>query len=130
MLASVGVLDLREAPLTVSHALEQISENLQYLHNVTGHHSLLLVVDPTTDEDGAFLGGTSTGRTFWNGLRGGGTLGARQFKQQCKSLSSTDETGSSSNPTSTTERVITGNRQTPAVILKNNLYNEMRAALR
>ena len=106
-----------------------MSENLQNLHDVTGQHSLLIVVDPTrNDEEGIFVGGTSTGRTFWNGLRGGGTTGARQFKQQCKSMPSNAE----AETFAITENISQAgpSRQTPAVILKNNLYNEMRSALR
>ncbi|KLO17225.1 hypothetical protein SCHPADRAFT_846921 [Schizopora paradoxa] len=119
-----------ERPSQVTHFVEKISENLENMHGVTGQHSLLIVVDPTRkDDDGIFVGGTSTGRTFWNGLRGGGRIGARQFKQQCRSIPSKPE-AESSTVTETTTTQAGPSRQTPAVALKNNLYNEMRSALR
>jgi len=116
---------------SVNHFVQKLSENLEYLQSATGHESLLLVVDPANDDDDdlGFVGGTSMGQSFWNGLRGGGTLGSRQFKQQCRSLSSSVE-ASSLKPKSAPEGSVTGNRQSPTVVLKNNLYNEMRAALR
>lgn len=112
--------------LLVSTTLQTVSEHLESLRNIAGRHSLLLVVDPANDSDDGFLGGTILGREFWRGLRGGGTAGARAFKDQCraKTVQIADPNPSSlPNPDS-------ASRRTPALAMKYNLYTDMRAALR
>ena len=54
-----------------------MSQQLVSLNHVSGHHSLLLVVDPNSGTDDGFLGGTVTGREFWRSMRGGGEMGAK-----------------------------------------------------
>jgi hypothetical protein len=46
-------------------------------------HSLLLAVNPGDPEHQGFLGGTVLGREFWRGLRSGGDVGAKNFKNYC-----------------------------------------------
>ncbi|KAI5119441.1 hypothetical protein M0805_008380 [Coniferiporia weirii] len=111
----------------VNGITQTVSALLESLLEVSGHHSLVLVVDPADSEDDGFLGGSVTGREYWRGLRNGGSTGARNFKEYCrKSLDS----GLSSQYTRRTETAAGASRQTPAVTLKNNLYVEMRSRLR
>lgn len=112
--------------LLVSTTLQTVSEHLESLRNIAGRHSFLLVVDPANDSDDGFLGGTILGREFWRGLRGGGTAGARAFKDRCRAeiVQINDRNPNSlANPDS-------ASRRTPALAMKYNLYTDMRAALR
>lgn len=63
--------------------LSTISSTLEKIHAVFSLDSLLLVVSPLDNSD-AWLGGSLTGRDFWRGLRGGGTIGAKAFKRSSK----------------------------------------------
>lgn len=120
--------------LAVRQALQAVAAQLDALRTTAGLEAFFLAVDPAdgTDDSG-FLGGTTLGRDFWRGLRNGGDAGARLFKHQCKAASvaarSSGAAAASSCATGS-ERTLSGTRRTPAVALKNNLYNEMRTALR
>ncbi|KAL5485969.1 hypothetical protein ACEPAI_7013 [Sanghuangporus weigelae] len=106
----------------VNDVLLETSRALESLESAAGRHSLLLVVDPASsdDVDDGFLGGTTTGREFWRGLRHGGSAGARNFKEYCRNVLGFPLGGSISKSSG----------QTPAGIMKNNLYTEMRSRLR
>ena len=85
------------------------------------------MVDPTTPDetDDGFLGGTNTGREFWRGLRNGGAVGARHFKEFCRKSS-----GVPSFAVGGVNSQGSGSKQSPAGTMKNNLYAEMRSRLR
>jgi len=119
----------------VKEILEGTSKQLDSLLRVAGRHSLLLVINPEDEHDDGFLGGTNTGRDFWLGLRNGGAIGVRHFKQYCKdSLSSPTSTSKSPEGTANTvlevSQAVSSSKTSPAVVLKNQLYVEMRNALR
>ena len=61
-----------------------ISDALESLQVVSGHHSFFLVVNPNDEADKGFLGGTTLGREFWRGHRGCGAAGAQAFKLFCQ----------------------------------------------
>jgi hypothetical protein len=67
----------------VHDILKTTSENLEALLPTASIHSFILAVDPNDTSDEGFLGGTLTGREFWRGLRGGGSIGAKAFKSHC-----------------------------------------------
>ena len=118
--------------------LQNTTNLLNSLFRIAGMHSLLLTIDPKDNNDEGFLGGSPSGREFWLSMRNGGATGMHHFKQFCRdnggqSLASSSDTGGSSSvlarnapPT----QVIRSGKSTPAVILKNQLYVEMRNALR
>jgi hypothetical protein len=99
---------------------------------VSGIQSFVLAVDPASGQqqsnnalDGSgFLGGTVAGREFWRGSRGGGEAGAKAFKAFCHKETKDSFPGDVSQKKGSV---------TPAVnagMLKADLYNEMRSALR
>lgn len=123
------------ASLPVNEILEGASKQLDSLLRLAGRHSLLVVINPEDEHDDGFLGGTNTGREFWLSLRNGGTIGVRHFKQYCKnSLASTASTIKSPEETASTvleaSHAGSSSKASPAVVLKNQLYMEMRNALR
>ena len=68
----------------VSAIMRMISDALESLQVVSGHHSFFLVVNPNDEADKGFLGGTTLGREFWRGHRGCGLAGAQAFKLFCQ----------------------------------------------
>lgn len=115
--------------------LEGTSKQLKSLLRVAGRHSVILVVNPGDELDDGFLGGTDAGREFWLGMRNGGSIGLRNFKQYCKDNPSPTTTSSMRLPQDIANtidmlEVPQTIKSTPAVALKNQLYVEMRNALR
>ena len=95
------------------------------------------MIDPDDDSDDGFLGGTVLGREYWREMRNGGTIGARNFRKFCRSAVEKEKSDSCEQRRNTEhtrqqqpETTATGTKRTPAIALKNKLYEEMRNALR
>ncbi|OSD06565.1 hypothetical protein PYCCODRAFT_1474680 [Trametes coccinea BRFM310] len=119
----------------IRQALMNISEQLEFLERLAGVQSFFLVVDPSDQADGGFLGGTVLGREFWRGHRGCGSSGAQAFKAQCQRTrplwhgshrTTTDPRSHSAH----TESVVQTTSKGSARELKAALYSAMRDALR
>lgn len=112
----------------IQGALRSISQTLETLETTLSVQSFILAVDPFNPSDDGFLGGTTTGREFWRGLRGGGAPGALAFKEHCRvslepqpSIAGTPPFSAPATPKS---------KKTPASLLKSEVYAAVRAALR
>ena len=90
--------------------------------------SFVLAVDPFDPSDDGFLGGTTTGREFWRGLRGGGAPGALAFKEQCRRSYVPQMSAARTPPVSAP--TVSKSKKTPASLLKTEVYAAVRAALR
>lgn len=90
--------------------------------------SFVLAVDPFDPSDEGFLGGTTTGREFWRGLRGGGAPGALAFKDYCRRNYDPQTSTVLAPPVSAPP--ISKSKKTPASLLKSEVYAAVRAALR
>lgn len=105
-----------------------ISQTLETLATTLSVQSFVLAVDPFDPSDDGFLGGTTTGREFWRGLRGGGAPGALAFKEHCRRncepRASTVRTSPAPAP------AVSKSKKTPASLLKSEVYAAVRAALR
>ena len=105
-----------------------ISQALETLATTLSVQSFVLAVDPFDPSDDGFLGGTTTGREFWRGLRGGGAPGALAFKEHCRRSYGPQNPAVVTLPVSapTTSK----SKKTPASLLKSEVYAAVRAALR
>ena len=102
-----------------------ISQTLETLATTLSVQSFVLAIDPFDPSDDGFLGGTTTGREFWRGLRGGGAPGALAFKEHCRR---NHDPQSSAPPVPAP--VVSKSKKTPASLLKSEVYAAVRAALR
>lgn len=116
--------------MKANEILLSLSDELETLHKISGRHSFILSVDPADEADDGFLGGTAVGKDFWSSFRNGGVTGARLFKRHIQKAVGGELVDVRQVHFNDAERTLSGNRVTPAVALKNTLYNEMRAALR
>lgn len=73
-------------------------------------------MDQNDPSEEGFLGGTLTGREFWRGMRGGGSIGAKAFKAHCLK----------NNPSTSA----TPHKRATASTIKADVYNGCRDALR
>lgn len=133
--------------------MSYISHLLESLERVAGLQSFFLVVNPYNSSDEGFLGGTTTGRDFWQGHRGCSTAGAQAFRlfaaHSAASGSTAPEPSVSGEPVATGS--VTSNSgvaspvhhnvevanarqkphgKSPAITLKTEVYSKMRAAIR
>jgi len=90
--------------------------------------SFVLAVDPFDPSDDGFLGGTTTGREFWRGLRGGGAPGALALKEHCRRNYESQPSTAGTSPVSAP--AMSKSKKTPASLLKSEVYAAVRAALR
>ena len=90
--------------------------------------SFVLAIDPFDPSDEGFLGGTTTGREFWRGLRGGGTPGALAFKDYCRR--NNDPQASAVLTPFVSVSSTSKSKKTPASLLKSEVYAAVRTALR
>ena len=116
--------------------LVDTSKVLESLAETAGIQSFILAVDPSTETDAGFLGGSLAGRAYWRDLRGGGEQGAKAFKQYClknesKPVQSTSSTHRSV-PTMVDGRQPTSGsgKKLDAKTLKADLYETVRKALK
>jgi hypothetical protein len=121
LFASVEPNDKRSM---MQNILKSTSQTLDDLLSTASIHSFFLAIDPYDTNDEGFLGGTVTGREFWRGLRGGGSVGAKAFRTHClRVLSAT------SSPTSSAVSLPALSR-TPAGTIKAEVYSSVRNSLR
>ncbi|KAF9790821.1 hypothetical protein BJ322DRAFT_1104472 [Thelephora terrestris] len=129
LFCSAGSSDKRER---IQDALRSVSQTLETLAAMLSVQSFILAIDPLDPFDEGFLGGTTTGREFWRGLRGGGAPGALAFKDHCRRScgpqTSTALMPSFSAPTIPKSK--SKSKRTPASLLKSEVYTAVRAALR
>jgi len=109
-------------------ALRSVSQALERLAATLSVQSFVLAVDPFDPSDDGFLGGTTTGREFWRGLRSGGASGALAFKEHCRR--SYDPQPSKAGTPPVSAPAISKSKKTPASLLKSEVYAAVRAALR
>lgn len=116
---------------TVRSVLLGASQTLESLHAATGTQAFVLAIDPNDESDQGFLGGSIVGREFWRGLRGGGENGAKMFKLYCqKNLSQSAIRNCGEEQVAVPSQPVTTSKQGPAKALKNELYDQVRNALR
>jgi hypothetical protein len=108
--------------------LKSVSRTLEALAATLSVESFVLAVDPFDPSDEGFLGGTTTGREFWRGLRGGGTPGALTFKDHCRRSYESQTSTAPMPPVSTP--AVSKSKKTPASLLKSEVYAAVRATLR
>ena len=108
--------------------MRSVSQTLETLATTLSVHSFVLAIDPFDPSDEGFLGGTTIGREFWRGLRGGGTPGALAFKEHCRR--NYDPQASTARMPPITASAPTKSKKTPASLLKSEVYAAVRAALR
>ena len=121
--------------------LVEISRALESLHHIWGIQSFVLAVDPQYPANESFLGGSTAGRDFWRGLRGGGESGATSFKQQCikqmgdsrheqSPAAAAFENSEGSNSGQTSADTVGKQSQPSAREVKSELYDSIRRSLR
>ena len=108
--------------------MRSVSQTLETLATTLSVHSFVLAIDPFDPSDEGFLGGTTIGREFWRGLRGGGTPGALAFKEHCRR--NYDPQASTARIPPITASAPPKSKKTPASLLKSEVYAAVRAALR
>ena len=117
-------LTLHDSHLHLVHStLCDVSRVIESLQAVSGVQAFVLAVDPCDSSMNGFLGGSLLGRDFWRTLRGGGEAGAKAFKTHCLKHPQ-EQTAASDLP------VAEGSHQTPAQLLKAELYDKVRVLLR
>lgn len=108
--------------------MRPVSQTLETLAATLSVQSFVLAIDPFDPSDEGFLGGTTTGREFWRGLRGGGAPGALAFKDYCRR--SRDPQTSTTLLPPVSAPTMSKSKKTPASLLKSEVYAAVRAALR
>ncbi|KAF9468066.1 hypothetical protein BDZ94DRAFT_1154544 [Collybia nuda] len=107
------------------------SRILESLYETAGIQSFVLAVDLNNPDDKGFLGGSVMGREFWRGLRNGGESGAKTFREYCLREQDTTRMASAPHDDSSSSRSSSvPTRHPPAKSLKNELYENVRKALR
>ncbi|KAF7312243.1 hypothetical protein MIND_00237300 [Mycena indigotica] len=110
----------QDRAVQIKTILSDTSRMLESLGSTVGVESFVLAVDPSDDSQPSFLGGTTVGKEYWRGLRGGGDAGAKAFKSHCvktQSHNPSSAAAAKSNPTN-------------ARTVKSDLYEAVRKALR